>query len=51
VLKELLETGKIVPVLDRCFPLSKVGEAMRYFGVEHARGKVIIAVDQAKEEG
>jgi len=45
LLKELLETGKIVPVLDKCYPLSKVAEAMRYFGEEHARGKVIIAVE------
>jgi NADPH:quinone reductase-like Zn-dependent oxidoreductase len=46
LLKELLETGKVVPVMDRCFPLDRVAEAMRYFGEEHARGKVIIAVGQ-----
>lgn len=45
-LKELLEEGKIVPVIDRCYPLSNVPEAMQYFGVEHARGKVIINVVQ-----
>jgi NADPH:quinone reductase-like Zn-dependent oxidoreductase len=44
-LKELLEAPKVVPVIDRCYPLSKVAEAMRYFGVEHARGKVAITVD------
>lgn len=44
LLKELLEAGKIVPVMDRCYPLSEVAEAMRYFGEEHARGKVIITV-------
>jgi NADPH:quinone reductase-like Zn-dependent oxidoreductase len=43
MLKELLEAGKVVPVIDRCYPLSKAAEAMRYFGVEHARGKVIIS--------
>jgi 2-desacetyl-2-hydroxyethyl bacteriochlorophyllide A dehydrogenase len=47
LLKELLEAGKIAPVLDRSFPLDKVAEAMRYFGVEHARGKVIIQVEHA----
>jgi len=45
LLQELLEAGKIVPVIDRCYPLSKVAEAMRYFGEEHARGKVIITVE------
>ncbi len=45
-LSELLEAGKIVPVIDKCYPLSKVAEAMRYFGVEHARGKVIITAEQ-----
>ena len=47
LLKELLEAGKIVPVIDKCYPLSKVAEAMRYFGEEHARGKVIITVDHS----
>lgn len=46
LLKELLEAGKVVPVLDRCYPLSEVAKAMRYFGEEHARGKVVITVGQ-----
>jgi len=46
LLKELLEAGKIAPVIDRCYPLAKAAEAMRYFGVEHARAKVVIAVKQ-----
>jgi NADPH:quinone reductase-like Zn-dependent oxidoreductase len=46
VMAELLESGQVVPVIDRCFPLSQVAEAMRYLVVEHARGKVIISVDQ-----
>ncbi|HEX8228099.1 MAG TPA: NAD(P)-dependent alcohol dehydrogenase [Chloroflexia bacterium] len=45
LLKELLEAGKIVPVIDRRYPLSKLADAMRYFGVEHARGKVVITVE------
>ena len=44
LVKELLEAGNVVPVMDKCYPLSKVAEAMRYFGEEHARGKVIINV-------
>ncbi len=46
-LKELLEAGKVVPVIDRCYPLSEVAEAMRYLVEEHARGKVIITVAHA----
>ena len=44
LLRELLETGKIAPVLDKCYPLSKTADAMRYFGVQHARGKIIITM-------
>ena len=43
-MKELLESGKDVPVIDRVFPLSEVPEAMRYFGEGHVRGKVVIKV-------
>lgn len=43
-LSELLETGKVTPVIDRCYPLSEVPEALRYLGKGHARGKVVITV-------
>ena len=43
-MKELLEAGKVVPVIDRCYPLSEVAEALRYLEEGHARGKVIITV-------
>jgi NADPH:quinone reductase-like Zn-dependent oxidoreductase len=43
-LKELLETGKVVPVIDRCYPLSETPEAIRYLETGRARGKVIITV-------
>jgi NADPH:quinone reductase-like Zn-dependent oxidoreductase len=43
-LKELLEAGKIVPVIDRRYPLSEVADALRYLEEGHARGKVIITV-------
>ena len=43
-LKELLETGKVVPVIDRCYPLSETAEAIRYLETGHAQGKVIITV-------
>ena len=41
---ELLETGKVKPVIDRCYPLSEIPEALRYLGEGHARGKVIITI-------
>ena len=44
LLKDLLETGKVVPVIDRRYPLSDVAEALRYLEAGHARGKVVITV-------
>jgi NADPH:quinone reductase-like Zn-dependent oxidoreductase len=43
-LKELIEAGKITPVIDRTYSLSEVPEAMRYLEEGHARGKVVITV-------
>jgi NADPH:quinone reductase-like Zn-dependent oxidoreductase len=43
-LKELLEAGKIVPVIDRCYPLKETAQALRYLGQGHARAKVVISV-------
>jgi NADPH:quinone reductase-like Zn-dependent oxidoreductase len=43
-LKELLEAGKIKPVIDRRYPLSELPEAFRYFENEHAQGKVVVTV-------
>src|SRR5918998_1006071 len=44
VLKDLIESGKIAPVIDRTYPLSEVPEAIRYLEQGHARGKVLITV-------
>ncbi|MBS2967826.1 NAD(P)-dependent alcohol dehydrogenase [Metabacillus sp. KIGAM252] len=43
-LKELIETGKVKPVIDRGFKLCEVPEAFRYFEEGHAQGKVVISV-------
>jgi NADPH:quinone reductase-like Zn-dependent oxidoreductase len=43
-LKDLLEAGKVVPIIDRRYPLSEVAEALRYLEEGHARGKVLITV-------
>ena len=47
-LKDLLEAGKVVPVIDRRCPLSEVAEALRYLGEKHAQGKVVITVEHSK---
>jgi NADPH:quinone reductase-like Zn-dependent oxidoreductase len=45
-MKELLESGTVVPVIDGCYPLSRAAEALRYFEEVHAKGKVVITVEQ-----
>jgi NADPH:quinone reductase-like Zn-dependent oxidoreductase len=45
-MKELLESGKVKPVIDRCYPLSEVPDAIRYLEEGHAQGKVVITVAQ-----
>ncbi|PKN93851.1 MAG: alcohol dehydrogenase [Chloroflexi bacterium HGW-Chloroflexi-6] len=44
VVRGLLESGKVVSVIDKRYPLSEAPEALRYLGAGHARGKVIITV-------
>jgi NADPH:quinone reductase-like Zn-dependent oxidoreductase len=44
VLKELLEAGKLTPVIDRTFPLSETAEAIRYVGERSTQGKTVITV-------
>ena len=48
-LQELLETGKVVPVIDNCYPLSEVSEAIRYIEDVHAQGKVVITLEHSNE--
>ena len=45
-IKELLEAGKVVPVIDKRYSLNEVPEALRYLGAGHAWGKVIITMTQ-----
>jgi NADPH:quinone reductase-like Zn-dependent oxidoreductase len=44
LLKELLETAMVVPVIDQRYPLCKVPDALREFGTGHTRGKIVITV-------
>jgi NADPH:quinone reductase-like Zn-dependent oxidoreductase len=45
ILGELLGTGKVTPVIDRCYRLNEVPEAMRYLQEGRTRGKVVISLD------
>jgi NADPH:quinone reductase-like Zn-dependent oxidoreductase len=44
-LRELMETGKLRPVIDRVYPLREVREAIRYLEQGHARGKVVLTLE------
>lgn len=43
-LREIVESGRLTPVIDRTYPLAETAEAIRYVEVEHARAKVVITV-------
>ncbi|MCB0227178.1 MAG: NAD(P)-dependent alcohol dehydrogenase, partial [Anaerolineae bacterium] len=43
----LFESGQVVPVIDKCYPLPEAAEAIRYLGAGHAKGKVVITVERA----
>ncbi len=49
LLKDLLEAGKVVPIIDRRYPLSDVAEALRYLEEGHAQGKVVITVEHGND--
>jgi NADPH:quinone reductase-like Zn-dependent oxidoreductase len=44
--KELIEAGKVTPIIDRTYPLANTAEAVRHVGAGHATGKVIIRVKE-----
>ena len=44
-MKQFLEVGKVVPVIDRRYPLSDAADAMRYFAAGHAKGKLVITIE------
>ena len=46
ILEALIAASKVTPVIDKCYPLSEVPEALRYLEAGHAQGKVVIRVEQ-----
>jgi NADPH:quinone reductase-like Zn-dependent oxidoreductase len=49
LIKELLESGKIMPVIDGCYALSKTPEAFWYFEKVHPKGKVVITMEENRK--
>ena len=47
MMRELIETGKVIPVIDKCYPISEAVEALRYVDTGHAQGKVIITMNHS----
>jgi NADPH:quinone reductase-like Zn-dependent oxidoreductase len=49
VMCKYLESGKVVPIIDKCYPLSEVADALRYYGEGQARGKVVITMEHSDQ--
>jgi NADPH:quinone reductase-like Zn-dependent oxidoreductase len=45
IMRDLMATGKVTPVIDKGYSLSEVHEAIRYLGEGHARGKIVITLE------
>ena len=43
-MRELIESGRVSPVIDRTYPLSETPEAIRHLETGHARGKIVVTV-------
>src|SRR5207253_7629995 len=50
VMRDLMEAGKVTPVVDKTYPLSQVREAIKYLEAGHARGKVILTMGQDNKD-
>jgi NADPH:quinone reductase-like Zn-dependent oxidoreductase len=47
ILRDLMAAGKVTPVIDRCYGLSDVPQAIRYLEEGHARGKIVITLESS----
>jgi NADPH:quinone reductase-like Zn-dependent oxidoreductase len=45
-MNEFIETGKVTPLIDRCYSFAEIRNALRYLGEGHARGKVVITLTE-----
>jgi NADPH:quinone reductase-like Zn-dependent oxidoreductase len=45
VLADLMQSGKVTPVIDKTYKLNEIPDALRYLETGHARGKVVITMD------
>ena len=50
VMSDLLSSGKVIPSIDKCFPLEETVNALKYYGAGKTKGKVIISVEHANNE-
>ena len=46
-LRDLIEAGKVTPVIDRTYALADIGQAISYAATERARGKIVVTVADA----
>ena len=46
-IKELIESGKVKPVIDKEYPLNKVQDAFRYLGTKRAKGKIVLSINNS----
>jgi NADPH:quinone reductase-like Zn-dependent oxidoreductase len=49
-MKGLLESCKVVPVIDRCYPFNDTADAVKHYGTRHSQGKVVISIVPQKAE-
>jgi NADPH:quinone reductase-like Zn-dependent oxidoreductase len=47
-MQQLIEEGKVAPIIDKRYPLVEVSDALRYFGSGQAIGKVVITIENAR---
>jgi NADPH:quinone reductase-like Zn-dependent oxidoreductase len=45
-----MEAGKVVPVIDRRYPLSEAADAIRYLEEGHAQGKIVLSVKHTRND-
>jgi NADPH:quinone reductase-like Zn-dependent oxidoreductase len=51
VIRQMMASGRVIPIIDQVFPLSKTADAMRYQDQGHARGKIVITVPRHAPNG